>query len=317
MSNEALKIVYVVGASRSGSTLLDILLGRMNGAIPVGELFPIWERGVLDNQLCGCGEKLPLCSFWGKVFSKMGIIDLTSYANDRNKERKKVEGLLNFPKVFLSYLLGLKFKHVLRYIGSSSLLLDSIAQISKKSLIIDSSKDPSRAVALAMDPDLRKRLYIIHLVRDCRAVAYSRSKKKRRKEITDRIEYLVRRGPLWCSFSWIFFNIFSMLIKFVVPQDRFCLLRYEDLASNPDYTMEKLSRFLEESSGNNVEQILSGDSSEEAHTAAGNPMRLDSIKDIRVDDEWMRKMGAIPKYFSTLVSSPLLILFKYRLFKSN
>src|SRR6188474_2812517 len=49
------KIVYLVGTTRCGSTLIGSLLGQVPGAVHVGELARIWQEGMIDNVRCGCG----------------------------------------------------------------------------------------------------------------------------------------------------------------------------------------------------------------------------------------------------------------------
>src|SRR4051794_1644797 len=56
-----------MGISRSGSTLLDRLLGEFSGAISLGEVHQIWARGYLSNHLCGCGLAFQDCPFWREV----------------------------------------------------------------------------------------------------------------------------------------------------------------------------------------------------------------------------------------------------------
>src|SRR6185312_11260354 len=61
------RILSIAGAGRSGSTLLAMLLGGLPGCTAVGELRHIWERGVIANRLCGCGEPFHECPFWTAV----------------------------------------------------------------------------------------------------------------------------------------------------------------------------------------------------------------------------------------------------------
>ena len=35
--------------------------------VTVGELSAIWEKGLRDNHLCGCGEPFAKCEFWERV----------------------------------------------------------------------------------------------------------------------------------------------------------------------------------------------------------------------------------------------------------
>ena len=43
-------VLYVAGAGRSGSTLLDNLLGQIPGFFSAGELRYVWERGLIDGR---------------------------------------------------------------------------------------------------------------------------------------------------------------------------------------------------------------------------------------------------------------------------
>ena len=60
-------MVYIAGSGRSGSTILDNILGQIGGWASAGELRFLWERGVLGDRLCGCGERFSVCPFWTQV----------------------------------------------------------------------------------------------------------------------------------------------------------------------------------------------------------------------------------------------------------
>jgi hypothetical protein len=50
-----LNVLFVVGSGRCGSTLLDILLGQIDGFFSTGELHSLWWAGILEGRRCGCG----------------------------------------------------------------------------------------------------------------------------------------------------------------------------------------------------------------------------------------------------------------------
>ena len=56
MTRPDVRVAYIAGAGRSGSTLLAMMLGTLPGWVSVGELRHLWARGVEENQLCGCGD---------------------------------------------------------------------------------------------------------------------------------------------------------------------------------------------------------------------------------------------------------------------
>jgi len=44
---EKIKVVYIGGVGRSGSTLIDLLAGQADGFFSVGEIIWIWQRNCL------------------------------------------------------------------------------------------------------------------------------------------------------------------------------------------------------------------------------------------------------------------------------
>src|SRR6266545_3862920 len=61
------QVLYLGGLGRSGTTLLERLLGELPGAISLGEVVHLWERGVVDGERCGCGKSFRDCAFWNEV----------------------------------------------------------------------------------------------------------------------------------------------------------------------------------------------------------------------------------------------------------
>ena len=55
------RVLFIGGLGRSGSTLLDRMLGQLDGVWSVGELVHIWQRGLQENNLCGCGRRFRDC----------------------------------------------------------------------------------------------------------------------------------------------------------------------------------------------------------------------------------------------------------------
>ena len=60
-------VLYVGGLGRSGSTLVERLAGQLPGACAVGELVHLWQRGVTEDERCGCGAPFGQCPFWQQV----------------------------------------------------------------------------------------------------------------------------------------------------------------------------------------------------------------------------------------------------------
>ncbi len=60
-------MVVLVGANRSGTTVLAALLGSLPGAFNGGEIAHLWDRGIALNELCGCGEAFRECPVWSRI----------------------------------------------------------------------------------------------------------------------------------------------------------------------------------------------------------------------------------------------------------
>src|SRR5581483_1226755 len=61
------KVLYIGGFGRSGSTLVERILGQLPGFCSAGEVVFLWQRGLIDRQLCGCGVPVPDCEFWSRA----------------------------------------------------------------------------------------------------------------------------------------------------------------------------------------------------------------------------------------------------------
>ena len=63
------KVLYILGSGRNGSTLLSQLLAGVPGFFAGGEIRSIWTR-LLDNHSCGCGTAFCDCPVWSQVVAR-------------------------------------------------------------------------------------------------------------------------------------------------------------------------------------------------------------------------------------------------------
>ena len=63
-------VLLVTGFGRSGTTLVNTILGSTPGVFAAGEVRFLWERGLLEGRACGCGEPVRSCPVWGPVVEK-------------------------------------------------------------------------------------------------------------------------------------------------------------------------------------------------------------------------------------------------------
>src|SRR5438105_872357 len=69
MSGAKIRILYMSGWGRSGTTLLANILGSIEGFFAGGELRYLWQRGLTENRYCSCGSRFRECAVWKEVVS--------------------------------------------------------------------------------------------------------------------------------------------------------------------------------------------------------------------------------------------------------
>ena len=60
-------VVYLSGFGRSGSTLVERMLGAAPAWVNVGELVDLARSVARTDELCGCGEPFSRCPVWTRV----------------------------------------------------------------------------------------------------------------------------------------------------------------------------------------------------------------------------------------------------------
>ena len=67
VGRDAPRLIYVMGTARSGTTILEILLGNNPGIANLGEVSHIFAHGFIRNDDCACGHPARECPVWGEV----------------------------------------------------------------------------------------------------------------------------------------------------------------------------------------------------------------------------------------------------------
>ena len=79
-----IRVIYIMGAGRSGSTVLDTVLGNHFQIESVGELANLPKFAWINGEYCACGERGNACLFWEEVrlkwMQRCGIEDISDYA---------------------------------------------------------------------------------------------------------------------------------------------------------------------------------------------------------------------------------------------
>lgn len=303
-----LPVLFIGGAGRSGSTLLDRLLGQVPGVVSVGEISNIWETGFRFNYPCGCGALFADCPFWQQVvrgaFGGASRLDLDEVRRLRRRVQRGVGKLR-----LLSPIRGAAFRAQLhRYSALVESLLRSAATIAGAQVVVDSSKLPSHGLVLASRPGIE--LHVVHLLRESRAVAFSWQRRRVRRRLADGEELLPRLSPWRSALRYWSGNLPMEGLR---PRaSTFVRLRYEDLVEQPETTLRQILGVL----GHPAQDLAFLDGHRaylgKNHLADGNPMRLrHGLMTIAADDEWQRAMPRGQRLLVRLMTLPLRLLYGY------
>ena len=305
------RVLYIGGLGRSGSTLLDRMLGQLPGFFSAGEIRDLWQRSLKENLLCGCGQPFRSCPVWKEVGEQ-------AYGGWDNVDADEVLGLMRSVDRHNRFVLLVKpglwppfARRVERYAAILAPLFRAIHEVSGGATIIDSSKAPSTAFLMRRVPGIQ--LSAVHLVRDSRGVAHSWTKKVVRPDAPGREMYMHRYQPPRIAFRWMTRNaMMELLGRLGVPEVR---VRYETLIREP---RQELARLLDGLGHSVAPEDLAFISDGEVtlrpnHTVMGNPMRMDhGPVRLRLDEQWRTAMARKHRGMVTVLTTPLLRRYGYR-----
>jgi hypothetical protein len=305
-----MKLLYIAGYGRSGTTIVDNVLGRVDGFFTVGELRYIWDRGILKDWTCGCQQRFASCGFWREVLRTAFSEDehlianrMLSYRDPFKRIRSTVGKLATINGSASGSFNREQFIHGLECLYSA------LHQLTGADVIIDSSKWASYGKYLSEIPDVE--LYLVHLVRDPRAVAFS-WKRNRAYDPYLSIPYYIPKYPAArTAVEWIIWNSSIECLKKSLV-DRYLLMRYEDFASDPRSSVNKLLEFLEESNRTNPVGSESTIDLQENHCVAGNPIRFQRGEvTIKLDEEWKTQFSPIESRMVRILTWALMRKYGY------
>jgi hypothetical protein len=306
MSDDGLPVLFIGGLGRSGSTLVDRVLGQTPGVCSVGELVFLWERALLANERCGCGEPFSDCGFWTEVGQRAfggwdRIAPAALLARQRSVDRNRYVPLLMHPGR------SPRFRERLDpYLEALRRIYLAIAATSGAALLVDSSKHASTAALVRNVPGVSAR--VAQLVRDPRGVAWSWAKTVERPDTVEGRSEMARVGAARIALRWQSHNALLALVR--SPGG---VLRYEDFVDRPEHatrrllalgglTVDDLPQFVDERT------VKLGTD----HTVAGNPLRFRTGEiEIRADEAWREAMPARRRRLVSALTLPSSIRYRY------
>jgi hypothetical protein len=321
MTCSQVRVLYIGGVGRSGSTLVERILGELPGVYGLGEVTQLWTRVMRNDMRCGCGAPYARCDFWTAVgesaFGGWREVDLNRIPTlQRTIARTRSAARLVGPR-----LAGDRSALIAEYADYYARIYAAAAAVTGARIVIDSSKNPALAFSLrwANDVDLR----VVHLLRDPRGVAYSWTKQISSCEV-DGEPMLARFSPAVSALEWSANNAAMSMLAWIgrraagqtttlVPVRR---IRYEEFLAHPRDAVRSLAAFGGLSVTDTDLSYLNDDYVDlgAVHGVAGNPMRFSSGRvPLRRDDTWRIAFPVLHRRLVGALCAPLLVAYGYPL----
>lgn len=291
-------VIYIAGAGRSGTTILDRILGTIEGVESLNQVYPLGEP---ERRHCACGEEMSSCLFWQKVFEHSTV--LPERMDELLRLRERVDHTRYLPLLLTSVGRRILDPSLSRYLEMLQDVYEALAEAAKKQILVDSSKVTSRAFLLGMISTIN--VYVIHMVRDVRGVIYSWQKKKKRKG-----GYLTGPGTANVGKFWTLNNLSSEVLGFWLPYQR---VKYEEFGRRPKEEVARIRRRIQPIANRRGDFIDSDVVRlRKNHSISGNPDRFQSGRtSIRLDEEWKRELDECTERLWRVVTYPLLRRYGY------
>lgn len=302
-----IRLVYILAASHSGSTLLAMLLGAHTEICTVGEL-KATSLGDAERYRCSCLKRIRECSFWNTIGQEMRrrgfAFDVTNAGTEIRVGASPYVCRLLGPLHRGPFLEGLRDTalalspswrtQLARVQALNANLMDCLLALTKKKLIVDSSKIGIRLKYLLRNSAFDVR--VIRLLRDGRGVALTYIDPA---NFADTHDPSLRGGGTGldrdakrlsmreAAREWRRSNEEAEAILGPLDRSRWIEVHYEALCTQPMATLQCIFSFL----GVDPTQARL-DFRQVEHHVIGNGMRLDATREICLDERWKSVLSA-------------------------
>lgn len=302
-------VVYLGGFGRSGSTLVERVLGAVPGWVNVGELVDLARSVAPRDERCGCGVRFSVCPFWGEVGEVAyggWTADVLARLADLHRaaaRQRHLPAMLGPRRAPSPALADLRAAYTRLY--------RAVAEVSGAEVVVDASKGPALAQALAGAPGIDLRL--LNVVRDPRAVAWSWRQDVERPHATAGSSAMWRIPARRSAGQW---SALQLEVEAIgrVGGVRSTRLRYEDFVAAPARSLAAATARLglplpvAALPVHDDTSLVLGPS----HGLSGNPSRFRTgAVELRPDVRWTAQMPVGDRALVTALTLPLLRAYGY------
>ncbi len=258
------KIIYIAGYGRSGSTILDILLGDHPQIFSGGELIYLLEDFMNTNRKCTCGNLYPQCPVWKDLPGRLpcSIDDCVKILRSVDQRKRLSGGQIKT-----------KQKQKEMYAAINEAIFRQASNNNSYKFVVDSSKtagDASlRPIALARVAGLDVK--VIHLKRSFLKTMKSVFRKGNWESEGYRRKRFRRTRAIA---GWMLANNFASQTKRFLGSNNYFYLHYRDLVIDPMESLLHIGIFLKVDLTEIGRKAESGGAFIPRHNAGGNRARL-------------------------------------------
>lgn len=298
-----MKVLYVLGRGRSGSTIFGNVLGALDGFFCGGEIRFLWDPVVVRSSKCACGSVIFECPVWSQVLARLRDVDVGQVARWQHEIVKEH----NTPRLLL-HRAGRRWHALESYARVMQRLYAAVADVTGARVTVDTSKRPSYAAFLATLPSFDP--YYVHLVREPHASAYSWRSRRYASALGDRD--VRRRSALDATLRWDLLNLGSEAVLRRAGPGRALRIRYEDFVADPRATVERARALVREPAAGSPfvddRTVTLGVN----HSIAGNPSRFSTGTLVLEDrSDWRKGQSRVERWVTTAVAFPFLHRYGY------
>lgn len=276
-NTEKKSIIFIVGAGRSGSTVLDKFLGAHSQSFSLGEI-GLFKTSIQKKIECSCEQDMSRCKLYGPIIDKHNAHTNQFKTEFRLKSGGLIKTMLNYLSITASLIFRRNFlrKDSRDILYRNAEIFRDINDKVDKQLYIDSTKNIIRAILLQKFYLRDFNVHYVFLIRDPRAIVISRQKKEVIVELKGSSKKIITNTEQNTSKaikSWNFQNTFTFLYLYLfVSKSITSKIKYNTFTENPKVVFESLKAFHRLSFESNMTNL----NSTEHHIIGGNYSKINA-----------------------------------------
>ena len=305
-----IRVVYIGGASRSGTGILGRVFSRIGGSAHGGELRRLWSHGLRPGRMCDCGRPHAECPIWSKL-----LVPGASYIEPSLDELRSVQKAVAPQTHAWWYALKILFGRSrpapssaeARYLALYSDLYRAFACATGSSVILDNSKNPADAALLAGASDIT--VYCVQIVRDPRGVLYSR----RKRSMPDDPSRVRPLETVHIAVYWMLRQLTYDAIRRRYGKNRSFVVIYERLMKDPNPALRAVCHLLGEQEPAGELQPGRPFPMAEVHGPDGGSRQRFKPTEVvlREDNRWQSALHPFDRVLMTILTFPFILRYGY------